>query len=94
MCEFLFVIQNGQYDEHLGSSSVSDCTSCESLEEALMSIGVEEHLRILQREQLDMESLVGFFPPPSFLFGPRQLFLYAYTPESKRIVFIPSVIKL
>ncbi|XP_053501662.1 phospholipase DDHD2 isoform X2 [Ictalurus furcatus] len=50
--------QNGQYDEDLGSSSVSDCTSCESLEEALMSIGMEEHLRILQREQLDMESLM------------------------------------
>ncbi|KAK3521768.1 hypothetical protein QTP70_016224, partial [Hemibagrus guttatus] len=50
--------QDGQKDEDPGSSSVSDCTSCESLEEALMSIGMEELPRILQREQLDMESLV------------------------------------
>ncbi|KAB5543726.1 hypothetical protein PHYPO_G00082900 [Pangasianodon hypophthalmus] len=50
--------QDGQHDEDMGSSSVSDCTSCESLDQALMSIGLEEHLRILQKEQIDMESLM------------------------------------
>ncbi|KAM9456497.1 triacylglycerol hydrolase DDHD2 isoform 2-T3 [Clarias gariepinus] len=50
--------QNGQYNEDLGTSSVSNCSSCKNLEEALMSIGVEEHLRILQKEQIDMEALM------------------------------------
>ncbi|XP_060765092.1 phospholipase DDHD2 [Neoarius graeffei] len=50
--------QDGHHDEALGSSSVSDCTSCESLEEALMSNVMEEHLKVLQREQMDMESLM------------------------------------
>ncbi|KAF5892770.1 phospholipase DDHD2 isoform X2, partial [Clarias magur] len=50
--------QNGQYNEEPRSSSVSDCTSCENLEEALLSIGMEEHLRILQKEQIDMEALM------------------------------------
>lgn len=54
--DFFFVIQ----DEHPGPSSVSDFTSCESLDEALMNIVMEEHLRILQKEQMDMESLVCF----------------------------------
>ncbi|KAI5624567.1 phospholipase DDHD2 isoform X1, partial [Silurus asotus] len=35
-----------------------NCNSCESLEEVLMSIGLKEHLKILQREQMDMESLM------------------------------------
>lgn len=58
LCEFLLIILDGQHNEDPDSSSVSDYTSCKSLEEALMSIDMEEHLRILQREQMDMESLV------------------------------------
>ncbi|GAA6096996.1 phospholipase DDHD2 [Tachysurus ichikawai] len=49
---------NAAEDEHPGPSSVSDFTSCESLDEALMNIVMEEHLRILQKEQMDMESLM------------------------------------
>ncbi len=37
------------------------CGSYESLEEALKDHGLEEHLNILHREQMDMESLVSFF---------------------------------
>ncbi|XP_046717786.1 phospholipase DDHD2 isoform X1 [Silurus meridionalis] len=53
--------QDGKYEEQyeaLRSLSVSDCSSCESLEEVLKSIGLKEHLKILQREQMDMESLM------------------------------------
>lgn len=39
----------------------TDCGSYESLEEALKDHGLEEHLNILHREQMDMESLVSFF---------------------------------
>lgn len=37
------------------------CGSYESLEEALKDHGLEEHLNILHREQMDMESLVSYF---------------------------------
>ncbi|TSM12553.1 Phospholipase DDHD2 [Bagarius yarrelli] len=50
--------EEGQYNEDRRSSSVADCTSCESLEEALKSIGIsEEHIRIFQKEEMDLESL-------------------------------------
>ncbi|XP_039532634.1 phospholipase DDHD2 isoform X2 [Pimephales promelas] len=42
-----------QEDTHVDTG----CSSFESLEEALKSHGLEEHLNVLQREQVDMESL-------------------------------------
>lgn len=45
-----------QEDPHVDTG----CSSYESLEEALKSHGLEEHLNVLQREQVDMESLVSF----------------------------------
>ncbi|KAL1266770.1 hypothetical protein QQF64_002445, partial [Cirrhinus molitorella] len=41
-------------DAHVDTS----CDSYKSLEEALKSHGLEEHLNVLQREQMDMESLM------------------------------------
>ncbi|XP_072515022.1 triacylglycerol hydrolase DDHD2 isoform X2 [Salminus brasiliensis] len=47
-----------EHNEDASSSPELTCNSLESLEEALNSRGLEEHLRTLQREQVDMEALM------------------------------------
>ncbi|XP_076875951.1 triacylglycerol hydrolase DDHD2 [Brachyhypopomus gauderio] len=46
------------HQENLSSSLDSSCNSLGSLEEVLLSIGLEEHLKTLQREQIDIEALL------------------------------------
>ena len=55
---FIFV-QAAEHNEDFSSLPDLDCNSFTSLEEALKNAGLEEHLRVLQKEQVDLEALVG-----------------------------------
>uniref|UniRef100_A0A8B9L3I5 DDHD domain containing 2 n=1 Tax=Astyanax mexicanus TaxID=7994 RepID=A0A8B9L3I5_ASTMX len=66
--------------EDFSSSSEPPCSSSDSLEEVLTSMGLEEHLRKLQKEQVDMEALMlcseGDLKELGIPLGPRKKILH------------------